>query len=101
MKILIFTLSLLLSAPSWAGLAKALECHSPLKRNNDCTLLLIGTIDSLEATGKYCPDGNTSYNYVIESWVRELKKNPDLLSVPTYYSVYGTLLKLGLGCKNN
>ena len=80
-----------------ADLAKALNC------NNDdvpevCQGLLIGTIDSLDAIGAYCPDGNTSYGYIIESWKRWVANNSHLSDAPTLLQMRQVLRELKLAC---
>ena len=48
-----------------------------------CSHLLIGAIDTIQAYGDYCPDGNTSYGYIVETWQRLLNNKPYLKEVPT------------------
>lgn len=80
-----------------ADLAKALSCD-----NDDvpevCQGLLIGTIDSLQAIGAYCPDGNTSYGYIIESWKRWVANNTHISDAPTLLQMRQVLRELNLAC---
>lgn len=63
-----------------------------------CKGLLIGTIDALDTLGYYCPDGNTSYGYIIESWWRLLKRNPELAEIPTLWSMKQAIEEISLSC---
>ena len=64
-----------------------------------CQGLLIGTIDSLMALGRYCPDGATSYGYIIDTWHRLLDKDPSARSQPTIFTLERAIKELGLDCR--
>lgn len=86
------------SSNAIADLAEAYDCQR--SDSEQCKFLLIGAIDAAYANGKYCPDGKTSYGYLIDSWKRDLAKYPDRKSIPTYKSMVLTIKTLGLGCRN-
>jgi uncharacterized cysteine cluster protein YcgN (CxxCxxCC family) len=65
-----------------------------------CQGLLIGTIDSLHGLGEYCPDGATSYGYIISTWRRLLKKEPELKDQPTIKTMRKAIAELSLLCGN-
>jgi hypothetical protein len=64
----------------------------------ECEYYLIGIIDSLSFTKNYCPDGNTSYGYLIDSY-RRYSKNKGLQDSDTYLLMQFTIWDLKLGCK--
>ena len=63
-----------------------------------CDDILIGTIDALQGMEQYCPDGNTSYGYIIDTWRRLLSRQPAYKDVPTVLSVRKAIADLGLAC---
>ena len=93
----LFILILFFSINSHADLAKAKSCN--INTDDECKLLLIGTIDTLSSSGFYCPDGKTSYGYIIDSWRRDLELNSNLKKLSTHRSLEFTINKLGLNCK--
>jgi hypothetical protein len=85
---------------AYADLARAMSCHKKeLGKNDECTMLLIGTIDSIYGQRIACPDGNTSYGYIIQAWVRDMRRNPERESFATVKSMQVTMNDLGLRCK--
>lgn len=64
-----------------------------------CSELLIGTIETIDAYGDFCADGNTSYEYIIATWHRLLSQKPELKDVPTAISMKQAIASLGLDCK--
>ena len=97
MKKLILIFTLLCSLPSYADLGKVYNCVE--NKTKDCSSYLIGIIDSLEATHNFCPDGNTSYGYLIDSFKRYVKNNPSLKDDDTYQQMKSTIKELRLGCR--
>lgn len=96
-KSFLFFLFLLFSMNSYSDLAKAKSCN--INTDDECKLLLIGTIDTLSSSGFYCPDGKTSYGYIIDSWRRDLELNSNLKKFSTHRSLEFTINKLGLSCR--
>jgi hypothetical protein len=96
-KSFLFILFLLFSINSHADLARAKSCS--INKDEECKLLLIGTIDALTSSGFYCADGKTSYGYIIDSWRRDLELNNNLQKLSTHRSLEFTITKLGLTCK--
>jgi hypothetical protein len=82
---------------SHADFAKAMACQNH-DAPKDCSGVLIGTIDALQAMGSFCPDGNTSYSYLIESWKRWVANNPQSSEAPTLLQMRQVLRDLGLAC---
>ena len=83
-----------------ADLAQAL-CQDPYAshyKSSKCTELLIGNIDAIQAYGDYCPDGNTSFGYIIATWHRLLKKDPSKSDLPTAISLKLAIESLDLDC---
>ncbi len=97
MKILLMVAMIFFSMNSYADLAKAKSCN--INTDDECKLLLIGTIDTLSSSGFYCADGKTSYGYIIDSWRRDLELNSNLQKLSTHRSLEFTINKLGLSCK--
>ncbi len=97
MKILLVVAMIFFSMNSYADLAKAKSCSA--NKDEECKLLLIGTIDTLQSSGFYCPDGKTSYGDIIDSWRKELELNSNLQKISTHRSLESTITKLGLSCK--
>ncbi len=97
MKILLVVAMIFFSMNSYADLAKAKSCN--INMDDECKLLLIGTIDTLSSSGFYCADGKTSYGYIIDSWRRDLELNSNLQKLSTHRSLEFTINKLGLSCK--
>ncbi len=97
MKILLVVAMIFFSMNSYADLAKAKSCN--ISTDDECKLLLIGTIDTLSSSGFYCADGKTSYGYIIDSWRRDLELNSNLQKLSTHRSLEFTINKLGLSCK--
>lgn len=88
------------AASDLAGMVCQDEYKIADKDKQLCQGLLIGTIDSLQALGEYCPDGKTSYGYIIDTWRRLLSKEPNLKSEATIFSMRRALSELGLLCKS-
>lgn len=63
-----------------------------------CSEMLVGIIDAIMVYGDYCPDGNTSYGYIIETWQRLLANKPALKELPTTTTVKIAIASLGLDC---
>ena len=80
-----------------ADFAKAFNCQGN-DAPKECRGVLVGTIDSLQAIGAYCPDGNTSYGYIIESWKRWVANNPHISDAPTLLQMRQVLRELNLAC---
>ena len=97
MKILFAVFVIFFSINSYADLAKAKSCN--INKDDECKLLLIGTIDTLSSSGFYCSDGKTSYGYIIDSWRKDLELNNSLQKLSTHRSLEFTITKLGLSCK--
>ena len=97
MKILLAVFMIFFSMNSYADLAKAKSCN--INKDEECKLLLIGTIDALSSSGFYCSDGKTSYGYIIDSWRKDFEVNSNLKKLSTHRSLEFTINKLGLGCK--
>ena len=97
MKKLILIFTLLCSLPSYADLGKVQNCVE--NKTKDCSSYLIGIIDSLEATRNFCPDGNTSYGYLIDSFKRYVENNPSVKDIDTYLQMKLTIKELRLGCR--
>ena len=97
MKKLILIFTLLCSLPSYADLGKVYNCVE--NKTKDCSSYLIGIIDSLEATHNFCPDGNTSYGYLIDSFKRYVGNNPSVKDIDTYLQMKLTIKELRLGCR--
>jgi len=99
----VFLAMLILGArPAYADLASVFcqdEYTIPKDKEEVCKDLLIGTIDTIHAYGDYCPDGHTSYGYIIDTWHRLLAKRPELKKIPTAHSVKIALDKIGLSCE--
>jgi len=96
-KSFLFVLFLLFSINSHADLAKAKSCG--IDKDQECKLLLIGTIDALSSSGFYCSDGKTSYSNIIDAWRKDLELNSNLKKLSTHRSLEFTINKLGLSCK--
>jgi hypothetical protein len=90
-------LFLLFSINAHADLAKAKFCS--INKDDECKLLLIGTIDALSSSGFYCPDSKTSYGNIIDAWRKDLELNSNLQKLSTHRSLEFTINKLGLSCK--
>jgi hypothetical protein len=89
-----------ISANAYADLATAMSCHKKeLGKNDECTMLLIGTIDSIYGHRFACPDGDTSYGHIIQAWVRDMRRTQERESLPTVKSMQITMNDLGLQCK--
>lgn len=97
MKILLVVAMIFFSMNSYADLAKAKSCS--VNKDEECKLLLIGTIDALASSGFYCPDGKTSYGNIIDSWRKDLELNSKIQKLSTHRSMEFTITKLGLNCK--
>lgn len=97
MKILLAVFVIFFSMYAYADLAKAKSCN--VNKDDECKLLLIGTIDTLASSGFYCSDGITSYNNIIDSWRKDLGLNSNLQKLSTHRSLEFTITKLGLSCK--
>jgi hypothetical protein len=82
---------------SYADLAKAKSCN--INKDEECKLLLIGTIDALSSSGFYCSDSKTSYGNIIDAWRKDLQSNNNLNKLSTHRSLEFTITKLGLDCK--
>jgi hypothetical protein len=93
----IFILFLLFSINSHADLAKAKSCS--INKDEECKLLLIGTIDALSSSGFYCADGKASYGNIIDAWRKDIELNSNLQKLSTHRSLEFTINKLGLSCK--
>lgn len=98
MKILLPVIVIFFSINAYADLAKAKSCS--INKDQECKLLLIGTIDALSSSGFYCPDSKTSYGNIIDAWRKDLELNSNLLKLSTHRSLEFTITKLGLSCKN-
>lgn len=98
MKILLPVIVFFLNIYAYADLAKAKFCG--INKDQECKLLLIGTIDALSSSGFYCPDSKTSYGNIIDAWRRDLELNSNLQKLSTHRSLEFTITKLGLSCKN-
>ena len=101
-KLIFIFILLLWSIPAYADLASVFcqdEYNIPTEKEESCKNLLIGTIDTIHAYGDYCPDGHTSYGYIIDTWHRLLAKRPELKKIPTAHSVKIAIEELGLSCK--
>ncbi len=85
------------STYSYADLAKAKSCN--INKDEECKLLLIGTIDALASSGFYCPDSKASYGNIIDSWRKDTELNSNLQKLSTHRSLEFTITKLGLSCK--
>jgi hypothetical protein len=96
MKIFLVLVMIFSCMYSYADLAKAKSCS--VNKDEECKLLLIGTIDTLSSSGFYCPDGKASYGYIIDSWRKDLELNSNLQKLSTHRSVEFTITKLGLSC---
>ena len=90
-------LFLLFSINAHADLAKAKSCN--INKDEECKLLLIGTIDALSSSGFYCSDSKTSYGNIIDAWRKDLQSNNNLNKLSTHRSLEFTITKLGLDCK--
>ena len=77
MKILLVVVMIFFSINSYADLAKAKSCD--INKDQECKLLLIGTIDALSSSGFYCPDSKASYSNIIDAWRKDLELNSNLL----------------------
>lgn len=97
MKILFAVFVIFFSINSYADLAKAKSCN--INKDDECKLLLIGTIDTLASSGFYCSDGIISYNNIIDSWRKDLELNSNLQKLSTHRSLEFTIAKLGISCK--
>jgi hypothetical protein len=97
MKILLVLVMIFSCMYSYADLAKAKSCN--INKDDECKLLLIGTIDTLSSSGFYCSDEKTSYNNIIDSWRKDLELNSNLQKLSTHRSIEFTITKLGLNCK--
>jgi len=66
----LIVMALLIGPPAtYAADLAASICQDEYKVSDEkvCRDLLIGTIDSLFGIGEYCPDGKTSYGYIIDT----------------------------------
>ena len=107
MKILILNLALMVAlsvtADAKADYAKALcqDKYSDGYERFNCLEVLIGNIDAIKAHGAYCPDGHTSYAYIIDTWHRLMAAEPEaeLDDLPTAISMRIAIASLGLDCK--
>ncbi len=97
MKILYVVFMIFFSMNSYADLAKAKSCN--INKDEECKLLLIGTIDALSSSGFYCSDSKTSYGNIIDAWRKDLQSNNNLNKLSTHRSLEFTITKLGLDCK--
>lgn len=86
-------------SPAYADLAQALSCYADSDKNEECKILLIGTIDAIYGFRAACPDGNTSYGYLITAWKRDLKKHEDRQKLPTVKSMEKTMIEQRLKCQ--
>lgn len=84
---------------AYADLAKALSCYADSNKNEECKLLLIGTIDAIYGFKVACPNGNTSYGSLIDAWKRDLKKYEDRQKLTTVKSMEKTMIEQGLKCQ--
>ena len=93
--------TLSISSGAKADLAKAFcqDKYSDGFERFNCSDLLIGTIETIDAYGDFCADGNTSYEYIIATWHRLLSQKPELKDVPTAISMKQAIASLGLDCK--
>ena len=96
-KILFVTL-MFFAKSSFADLATSMNCYENTKTES-CKFLLIGAVDAVSANNKYCPDGHTSYGFLIDAWERDLKVHPERKSLSSYESMRLTIQSLGLSCK--
>ena len=97
MKILLAVFVIFFSIYAYADLAKAKSCN--VNKDDECKLLLIGTIDTLASSGFYCSDGKASYSDIIDSWRKDMALNGNLQKVSTHVSLGFTINKLGLSCE--
>ena len=97
MKILLAVFVIFFSIYAYADLAKAKSCN--VNKDDECKLLLIGTIDTLASSGFYCSDGKASYNNIIDAWRKDMALNGNLQKVSTHVSLGFTINKLGLSCE--
>jgi hypothetical protein len=97
MKILLVVAMIFFSTNSYADLAKAKSCNK--NTDDECKLLLIGTIDALSSSGFYCSDGKASYSNIIDAWRKDLELNSNLKKLSTHRSLEFTINQLGLSCK--
>ena len=89
---------ILLSPPIYADLALSSSCFN--NPNTDiCKGLLIGNIDAAQASGRYCPDGRTSYADIINAWATDMKRFPQKQSISTYEGMVNVIRVMGLSCK--
>ena len=86
---------------SSADLGRTLCQQEPREKSHIdlCKHLLIGVIDALDGLGLYCPDGNTSYAFLMDAWRRDLARNPERKESPTARSMLLTTQSLGLACR--
>ena len=98
MKRMIFVVFMLFATESFADLARSMYCYEHTNIE-PCKSLLIGTIDAASATNKYCPDGHTSYGFLIEAWERDLNIHNERKNSSTYESMVLTIKNLGLSCE--
>ena len=95
-----FGLFFALFTNAYSYLSSAMSCHKrELGKNDECTTLLIGTIDSIYGLKIACPDGQSSYGYIMQAWVRDMRKNPERESLATVKSMQITMNDQGLRCK--
>ena len=100
MKVLLVSLLLIFSSKfSYADLAAALNCNVNTE-DKQCSSVLIGHIDALTNLGIYCPDGNTSYNFIIKAWSRDITLKSEFTKNNTTENIIKTLGALNLICKN-
>ena len=95
----IITIIMICPIPTSAGLTSVM-CQDEYQEKDQklCQGLLIGTIDSLQGLGIYCPDGHTSYGHIINAWRRLLSKKPQLKELPTVITVRMAIDELDLLC---
>ena len=87
-----------LSPSICADLAISFACYN----NPDtdiCKGLLIGAVDAAQVTGKYCPDGRTSYSDIMNAWATDMKRFPQKQSTSTYEGMVNVIRVMGLSCK--
>ena len=89
----------LIPIPAYADLARSLSCYTQSDKHDVCQTVLIGAIDAIYGFNAACPDGNTSYGYLIAAWKRDLKKHEDRQKIPTVKSMEKTMTEHGLKCK--
>ena len=100
MKVLVISVFLVFSSKfSYADLAVALNCNVNTK-DKQCSSVLIGHIDALTNLGIYCPDGKTSYDFIIEAWSRDMNLNSESKKNNTTENLNITLKKLNSTCKS-